>query len=99
MNENWITQNKGRLFMHLSNSGLQRCLIVFDHACHEVVPIRVLTCHQCARTKLVSEHDLIAAGVMAEYGARMTALHHFPRASPDPCAVFLDVELIPVYPK
>src|ERR1700733_15661611 len=99
MNEHWITQNKARLFLHLSNSGLQRRLISFDGACHEVVPIRVLAGDDCAGTKLVSEHDLIAARVMAEHGDRIAALHHFPRDPPDPSAVFLDVEFILIYLK
>src|SRR5580700_10404179 len=99
MNEHWITQNKTGLFLHLSNSGLQRCLVVFDRACDQIVPIRVVTGHDCAWAKLVTEHDLIADRVMAEHGDRVAALHHFPRSAAVSSAMFLDVEFILVYAK
>jgi hypothetical protein len=73
--------------------------MVFDGACHEVVPIRVVTGNDCARTKLVSEHYLIANRIMAEHGDRVTALHYFPRGPPDPSLVFLDIEFISIYPE
>src|ERR1700733_9114061 len=99
MNEDRITQNKTCLFLHLSNSGLQRCFIFFDRARDEVVPIRVVAGHHYAWSKLVYEHDLIAAWIMAEHGNRIAALHHFPRGPPDPSAVFLDLEFISVSPR
>jgi hypothetical protein len=99
MNEDWIAQNKTRLFLHLSNGGLQRCLIALDGTCDEIVAIRVVTGHDYARTKLVPEHDFIAAWIMPQHGDRIATLHHFPRDSLDSSAVFLDVEFVLVYPQ
>jgi hypothetical protein len=99
MNEDWITQNKTCLFLHLSNSGLKRCLIALDGTCDEIVPIGVVARHDCARTKLVAQHDFIAAGIMPQHGDRIATLHHFPRDSLDSSAVFLDVEFVLVYPQ
>ncbi len=53
------------------NGRLQRRLFVLDTTCNEVVPIRVITGHEYARSKFVSQHDFIAPWIMREYGDRI----------------------------
>jgi hypothetical protein len=99
MNQDRIAQDQTGFFLHLPHRGLLHRLILLDGASDEIVPIRVVTGHEHARTKLVPEHDLISAWIVAEHGHRIASLHHFPAAAPDSATVFLDVEFIAVDPQ
>ena len=97
MNKHWVTQDEARLLPHLPCSSIQSSLSILDRACHEIVPIRVLTSNECAWSKLVSQYDLIPPGIMPQHRDGIAALHHLPGEPSHPAPMFLYFEFITIY--
>src|SRR5690606_24991828 len=97
MHQHRLAKLEARLLPHLSHGGVDRRLVLADHACGERIRERIVPRGEEPGPELVHEHDLVADRVVPEHGDGMTALHDLARQPLDAALVTLHVELVPIH--